>query len=65
MRKFKTEQESFWANEFGNNYISRNEGLKLIAANTALFSRILRSTVGANSFIEFGANIGLNLVIRN
>lgn len=66
MTKFKTDQESFWAGEFGNNYISRNEGLKIIAANTALFSRILESTVSVNSVIEFGANIGLNLLgIRN
>lgn len=62
MKKIKTEQESFWAGEFGNNYISRNEGLKIIAANTALFSKVLESTTGVNSVIEFGANIGLNLL---
>lgn len=62
MKKYKTEQEAFWAGEFGNKYISRNEGLKIIAANAALFSKILGSTVGVKSVIEFGANIGLNLL---
>ncbi|HXG28421.1 MAG TPA: pseudaminic acid biosynthesis-associated methylase [Nevskiales bacterium] len=63
---FKTEQEKFWAGEFGNAYSNRNIGDKWIASNTALFSRILARTLGVASVIEFGANIGLNLrAIRN
>ena len=27
---YKTEQEAFWAGEFGNAYIDRNQGLSLI-----------------------------------
>lgn len=58
---FQTEQEKFWAGEFGTQYIRRNMGAKLAAANVALFSRALRHTQGIRSCIELGANIGLNL----
>lgn len=58
---YKTEQEIFWAGEFGNKYIGRNLGEATAASNTALFSRILRSTKSISTIIEFGANIGLNL----
>lgn len=58
---YKTEQESFWSGEFGNEYIGRNQGEASIASNTALFSKILNSTSSISSVIEFGANIGLNL----
>lgn len=59
--KFKTEQERFWAGEFGSDYIARNQGVLPIAANVALFSRILQRTNSVGSCLEFGANIGLNL----
>lgn len=58
---YKTEQESFWSGEFGDEYIGRNQGEASIASNTALFSKILNSTNSISSVIEFGANIGLNL----
>lgn len=57
---YKTEQEHFWAGEFGNAYIDRNQSDEYGAANLAFFSRIL-SRVKIGSAIEFGANIGLNL----
>jgi len=60
-RKVITSQEEFWAGEFGDDYCDRNVGAKLIASNTALFSRILSRTAGVGTVIEFGANIGLNL----
>ena len=56
-----TEQEHFWKGEFGDEYISRNEGLKLLAYKTYYFSSILKNTSKINSCIEFGSNIGLNL----
>jgi len=59
--EFKTEQESFWAGNFGNEYIARNSTPELFAANLALFARILNETSKISSAIEFGANIGLNL----
>jgi len=58
---FKTEQESFWAGEFGNDYIERNQGQQLLASNLALFTRILSRTERLGSLIEFGANIGMNI----
>ncbi len=59
--QFKTEQEGFWAGEFGNQYTDRNQGMPLIAANLSLFSRVLQRTQSVRTAIEFGANIGLNL----
>lgn len=61
MTGFTTEQEAFWAGEFGDEYSDRNIGAGWIAANTALFSKVLDRTRGVKSVIEFGANIGLNL----
>lgn len=58
---FKTEQEAFWAGEFGNEYIGRNDAPELVAANLAHFGNVLRHAHGVSSVIEFGANIGMNL----
>lgn len=58
---FKTEQEAFWAGEFGKDYIARNEGKALLASNLKFFSRALQSAGRIGSCIEFGANIGMNL----
>ncbi len=58
---FKTEQEEFWAGEFGNDYVDRNKSTELLTSNIALFSKIFSRTHSFNSLIEFGANIGLNL----
>jgi spore coat polysaccharide biosynthesis protein SpsF len=60
-KEFSTEQEKFWAGEFGDEYIGRNEGEALIGSNIALFSKILARCPDASSLIEFGSNIGLNL----
>jgi pseudaminic acid biosynthesis-associated methylase len=62
MNKFETEQELFWAGEFGDEYIERNTGERGIAANIALFSKIFSRTQLVSSVMEFGANIGLNLI---
>lgn len=59
--QYKTEQELFWAGAFGTEYISRNQGAELLAANLAFFNRALRSAVRPTNCIEFGANIGMNL----
>jgi len=66
MEKYQTEQEKFWTGDFGNSYIERNQGQAIVACNTALFGKILARTVGVNSVIELGANVGLNLLaMRN
>jgi len=41
-KHFRTDQEVFWAEEFGNEYINRNDGNEAIASNLALFARALR-----------------------
>lgn len=58
---FRTEQEAFWAGRFGADYIARNQGAALLAANLDFFSKCLRSARHLKSCIEFGANIGMNL----
>ncbi len=62
MENFKTNQEGFWAGEFGDEYIDRNDTGQLISGNLSLFNKILNSVHQADSLIEFGSNIGLNLV---
>lgn len=59
--KYSTDQEEFWAGSFGDEYSVRNTGDDWIAANCALFSKVLGRTRDVRSVIEFGANIGLNL----
>ena len=58
---YKTEQEKFWAEEFGSEYINRNKGSKLLASNLNFFSKALAQADQLDSCIEFGANIGMNL----
>jgi len=60
--KFNSPQEEFWAKEFGNSYIARNQSAGLLAANTVLFADILNAldTV-PQTFLEIGANIGMNI----
>ena len=58
---FKTEQEAFWAGDFGTEYIQRNQGDALLASNLDFFGKALRQARGIESCIEFGANIGMNL----
>lgn len=66
MSGYKTEQEQFWAGQFGDDYTERNQGSKLIASNTALFASIIARTQQVKSILEFGANRGLNLLaLRN
>jgi hypothetical protein len=40
--KFKTEQEAFWAGQFGTEYIGRNDSQELLASNLNFFSQALR-----------------------
>jgi len=59
--KYKTEQENFWASEFGKEYISRNNSETLLASNLSFFSNCLKQAVNLKNCIEIGANIGMNL----
>ena len=58
---YKTEQEEFWAGEFGTDYIQRNTGPELLASNLNFFANALACAAKPASCIEFGANIGMNL----
>ena len=58
---FKTEQEIFWAGDFGDAYIDRNQGDKLLASNLNMWVNMLKNAKKLDSCIEFGANIGMNL----
>lgn len=57
-----TEQESFWAGEFGNAYVERNKDESYISSNLAFFSRVISCTEGLERILELGANVGLNLI---
>ncbi|MGE3727273.1 MAG: pseudaminic acid biosynthesis-associated methylase [Candidatus Sericytochromatia bacterium] len=58
---FKTEQEDFWATDFGDAYVNRSSGPELIASNVCLFSKALSNLGPIGSVIELGSNIGMNL----
>jgi pseudaminic acid biosynthesis-associated methylase len=60
-KNFKTEQENFWAGEFGDDYILRNQGDVLLASNLNFFVKALHATRDVKNCLEFGANIGMNL----
>ena len=59
---YRTEQEAFWAGSFGNAYIDRNRDAAILASRTAMFTRILLRAGTIGSAVEFGANIGLNML---
>lgn len=61
MQAFKTQQEEFWAGEFGDEYIQRNISAQLLASNIHFFSKILEGTERIQSVLEMGANVGMNL----
>ena len=60
-KQFKTDQENFWAGDFGTEYIERNRGDQLLASNLDFFVKALRNTQNVTNCIEFGANIGMNI----
>ncbi len=60
-QRFQTEQENFWAGQFGTDYISRNTGDSLLGNKLGFFCRALKSANKIQSCLELGANVGLNL----
>lgn len=62
MNNFKTKQEEFWAGEFGESYIGRNSDKLLLASNLSFFSKSLSALEKISSCMEFGANVGMNLM---
>jgi spore coat polysaccharide biosynthesis protein SpsF len=58
---YSTQQEEFWAGEFGEAYIGRNDSQELQASNLAFFANSLKLAKKISSCLELGANIGMNL----
>jgi len=56
----RSDQEDFWAGDFGTTYINRNDDRNLVAGNTQLFAEALKG-LNFHSILEIGANIGQNL----
>jgi pseudaminic acid biosynthesis-associated methylase len=62
MKKKHNEQQIFWVGEFGKKYSSRNSLKNLVKNNLGLFSKIFNNKLPPKDCLEFGANIGANLV---
>lgn len=60
--EFKTEHEAFWAGDFGNQYIERNNSDGLVYSKVAMWARMLKCANNVRSARELGCNIGLNLL---
>ncbi|MDQ0345809.1 pseudaminic acid biosynthesis-associated methylase [Ancylobacter vacuolatus] len=60
--EFKTEHENFWAGDFGDQYIARNNSDSLFYSKVAMWARMLRCANNVRSARELGCNIGLNLL---
>jgi pseudaminic acid biosynthesis-associated methylase len=56
----KTQQEAFWAGEFGDAYTERNKNV-LMPSRLAIFVRALGRARGIASALEVGCNVGENL----
>jgi spore coat polysaccharide biosynthesis protein SpsF len=59
---YKTNQELFWAGEFGNDYIQRNKSATILASSLNMYNKILEKTDSVHTILELGANIGMNLI---
>ncbi|WP_423063416.1 pseudaminic acid biosynthesis-associated methylase [Candidiatus Paracoxiella cheracis] len=60
--KYQSEQEVFWTEDFSDSYIQRNRSIQLLVSNIQFFSKIFSSTVKIESVLEYGANIGMNIM---
>jgi len=58
---YKTGQEDFWAGKFGTDYIDRNNSKRLLYSKMLMWGKIIKTTAGIQSIVEFGCNTGLNL----
>ena len=59
---YVTEQEDFWAGDFGLNYINRNKSDFILHSKVVMWARMLKAVNDINSIREYGCNIGLNLI---
>ena len=60
--EFHSPQEEFWAGEFGQSYIFRNNHEQLLPSAIAFFANIFSSAgILPLTCLELGANIGINI----
>ena len=59
--KYKTQQEDFWAGEFGDDYVLRSQDIEILNSSIDFFKVALRKTNNIKTCIEFGSNVGMNL----
>jgi pseudaminic acid biosynthesis-associated methylase len=57
------EQEKFWSGYFGSDYIKRNKKKNILKNNFFFFKKIFSNHFNIKSLIEFGPNIGLNIMV--
>lgn len=48
MEQYKTEQERFWAGQFGDAYVDRNQSAAVLASKIGLFAKILACLPGGD-----------------
>ena len=58
---YDTDQEAFWAGDFGDEYVARSSHDGMLAPILGFFANALRNAQPPASCIEFGANVGMNL----
>lgn len=58
------EQEEFWANQYSNDYISKNSDFDRIKGEIA-WQKMLRKTKDVKTVLECGSNIGRNIEFLN
>jgi len=62
MKPTYNNQQKFWSGKFGKDYNSRNSLERHVKNNLGLFSKIFSNKLPPKDCLEFGANIGSNLV---
>ena len=62
MSRLNNDQQKFWMSQFGKEYVSRNSLKRLVQNNLGLFSKIFNNRLPPKNCLEFGANIGANLI---
>ena len=58
---YGSEQEDFWAGDFGDEYTERNSTHDSLPARVHLFSTVFAHYDAPASCLELGANVGMNL----
>ena len=62
LKLLKTEQEKFWAGEFGDEYISRNRSSELLASNLNFFSKALKTSSNISNVLSPWKSFSLKVV---